>query len=365
MKIYIPIFGFGKAGGFRVLSNLANQWIKLGHETYFICIPNKNLNYIPYYPTNAIILYFNLNGELISDFNQYNNFSKSIFFRLRQMYGLIKAINRYSTNDDIILANYSLTAYSVFFSQKNCNKFYYIQAYEPEYFDKSLKGYISALLVTLTYKLKLIRIVNSPLYLDYKFLKSNFCVFPGIDFSIFNNNNKPPFFSNKKRIIIGCIGRIEKSKGTIDVLNAYKILQTHSINCVLKIAVFGNEKLIDEDKSIIKTYPQNDYELSEFYKNLDVLIAPVNLQLGAVHYPVIESMACGTAVISTGHYPANENNSWLIPINSPVEIAKRIIEIYNNNNIAYNKSLIAFADVQNLSWESVSNDMINIFSLSC
>jgi glycosyltransferase involved in cell wall biosynthesis len=361
MKIYIPILGFGKAGGFRVLSNLANQWIKLGHETYFICIPNKNLNYIPYYPTNATILYFNLNGELISDLKEFNKFSKSIFFRLRQLYGLTKAINKHTTNEDIILANYSLTAYSVYFSKKNCNKFYYIQAYEPEYFDNSLKGNIFSALVTLTYKLKLIRIVNSPLYFNYKYLKSNFCVFPGIDFSIFNNNNKPPFFSNKKHIIIGCIGRIEKSKGTIDVLNAYKILQTHSINCILKIAVFGNENLIDGDKSIIKIYPKNDIELSEFYKNLDLLIAPVNLQLGAVHYPVIEAMSTGTAVISTGHYPANEDNAWLVPINSPAEIANRVIEIYNKPSLAFNKSLIAFADVQNLSWESVSNNMINIF----
>jgi hypothetical protein len=31
MKILIPILGFGRTGGYRVLSQLATEWCKQGH----------------------------------------------------------------------------------------------------------------------------------------------------------------------------------------------------------------------------------------------------------------------------------------------------------------------------------------------
>ncbi len=367
MKIFIPIFGFGKAGGYRVLSNLASKWVQFGNEVYFICIPNYNSEFKPYYPTNGKILYFNLDGNLINDINNFNanSISISLFYRLKQILALIKAINFLISENDVLLANYSLTAFAVYFSNKKCKKYYYIQAYEPEYFDKSIKGQIFAFIISLTYRLKLIRIVNSPLYFNYKKLKSRYCVFPGIDFNLFNIENKTYKYNfDENELIIGCIGRIEKSKGTIDVIKAYDILKNMPIKCKLKIAVFGNEDILD-DKSIIKAYPQNDIELSLFYKSVDILIAPGTLQIGSVHYPVIEAMSTGTPVITTGHYPSNSENSWIVPINSPEKIASQVLEIYKNPELAYKKSKKALEDVVHLSWESVSNEMFNIFRNSC
>jgi hypothetical protein len=142
MRIFIPIFDFGKSGGFRVLSNLANEWIKLGHQVNFICILSENSNSIPYYPTDAKIIYFEL---IPKSNNKYIKFKIKKLIRFRQIISLIYAINKFTNTEDIILANYSLTAYSVFFSKKNNHKFYYIQAYEPEFFDNSLKGILFSL----------------------------------------------------------------------------------------------------------------------------------------------------------------------------------------------------------------------------
>ena len=37
MKIIIPLVGsFSKEGGWRVLSELANAWIRMGHEVVFL-----------------------------------------------------------------------------------------------------------------------------------------------------------------------------------------------------------------------------------------------------------------------------------------------------------------------------------------
>ena len=59
MKILIPSFGFAKSGGFRVLSQFANYWIKLGHEVTFLCSSNS---IEPYFPTDAEIIWFNDKG---------------------------------------------------------------------------------------------------------------------------------------------------------------------------------------------------------------------------------------------------------------------------------------------------------------
>ena len=58
MNIVIPLLGFGKAGGYRVLSMLANEWILLGHEVYFI-VPDDSS--YPYFPTKATIIKSNNN----------------------------------------------------------------------------------------------------------------------------------------------------------------------------------------------------------------------------------------------------------------------------------------------------------------
>ena len=54
MKIAIPIFGFSASGGGRVLSELANQWILMGHDVTFITFGDTIL---PYFPTQADIIW--------------------------------------------------------------------------------------------------------------------------------------------------------------------------------------------------------------------------------------------------------------------------------------------------------------------
>ena len=366
MKIHIPIISFGRSGGFRVLSQLANFWIKAEHEVIFICFSENGLISKPYYPTNATIKYVNNQGNEIKEqkgFEIFNFDQRSPFLRrFKQLNSLRRAINKFTNQNDIILATYSLIAFSVRFSKPSKNKYYYIQAYEPEYFDKSVKGIIASQLVSFTYLLNLKRIVNSPIYFNYKILKANKCVYPGLDFNIFNSENKVYKYEfNSKPMKIGCIGRSEKSKGTKFVLEAYTSLINNDINCQLIMAEFGNKEMLLNYNDIVIITPQNDKELSDFYKNIDVLIAPGLLQMGAVHYPVIEAMACGTSVITTGYHPANTENAWLVSPKSSFEIAEQVKNIMNNPEIAKLKATKAKDDINNLDWAYLSNQMILIF----
>ena len=366
MKIHIPIISFGRSGGFRVLSQLANYWLNAEHEVIFICLSQNGLISKPYYPTNASIVYINNRGNPIKEPKGVESFNfdqrSPGIRRIKQLNALRKAINKLTNKNDVILATYSLIAFSVRWSKPSKNKYYYIQAYEPEYFDKSVKGLIASQLVSITYLLNLKRIVNSPIYFKYKILSANKCVYPGLDFDIFNSENKVYKYDfSSKPIKIGCIGRSEKSKGTKFVLEAYTSLVKDDINCRLIMAEFGNKEMLLNYNDVVTITPQNDKELSDFYQNIDVLIAPGLLQLGAVHYPVIEAMACGTSVITTGYHPANTENAWLVTPKSSFEIAEQVKSIMNNPEIAELKAMKAKDDIKNLDWGYLSNQMISIF----
>ncbi|WP_341479706.1 glycosyltransferase [Clostridium algidicarnis] len=69
-------------------------------------------------------------------------------------------------------------------------------------------------------------------------------------------------------------------------------------------------------------HPDGDDNLADYYRNLDILVAPGHIQLGAIHYPVIEAMACNVPVITTGYYPANDENSFIVPVKRPDKIAE-------------------------------------------
>lgn len=360
MKIYIPILAFGRSGGFRVISQLANYIKSENTEVIFLCFSKNDIFSIPYYPTTSRIIYIDYKGREIlkeeenSEVFGYEN-NSTILNRIRQIIAIKRAINRFTNSEDIILATYSLTAFSVFYSKPNNKKFYYIQAYEPELFKNDLINKIKSLMISKTYNLKLNRIVNSPIYFNYKNLTSNKCVYPGLDSNIFNSNGRS---NGNQTIVIGCIGRREESKGIRYVIDAFNILKIKGINCIFKMAVFGNNNMLTDQ--IIPVQPKNDLELANFYKEIDVLIAPGIIQFGAVHYPVIEAMACGTSVITTCYHPAHPDNAWIVEPNNSLDIANKIEEIILNPEQVKSKALRAEGDILHLEWSKVAKHMKEI-----
>jgi glycosyltransferase involved in cell wall biosynthesis len=352
MKIIIPILGsFGKAGGWRVLSQLANYWIKSGNEVSFLvhCSSPE-----PYFPTNASIIYYDNKGKIVSDSTPYYSKPFGGIIKLRKALEL--ALNK--LNASIVLANHSLSAGPVSKSTIQAKKFYYVQAYEPEYYSKpGFKNLIFRYLSKKSYTLGLDIIVNSPMYLDYKEIKSNKVVYPGIDLDIFRPNNEVKKETTK--YVIGTIGREEKVKGTRDILEAFKILrQKYSTQVELHVA-FG--KMGNDIDGVINVDINGDMELAEFYNKIDVYVCAGLVQLKAVHYPVIESMACKTPVITTGYLPANNMNAKLVSINSPLSIMTALTELIEKNDFQ-EKVEQGIKDIQVFKWSIVSEKMLNYFN---
>ncbi|MGL6115876.1 MAG: glycosyltransferase family 4 protein [Cetobacterium sp.] len=346
MKIIIPIIKFGKGGGHRVLMNLANHWKKNGIDVEIVVGKNTPKNY---YPTIAKIVYvdeFGKNSTIKSEYKM------NYFFIMK---GIFKYLKR-QDKKTVVIANKYTTAYFKLFKISK-NYFYYIQAYEPEFYDSykgnSIKKNILKFLAWLTYFIPIKKIVNADIYKNYKNIKSEYVVPPGLDMDIYYPKKLSKY--NKKTLIVGCIGRIEEWKGCQDVGKAIEILHKKGLNIKLKVAF---NPIDYKNYELIK--PDGDENLADYYRSLDVLVAPGHIQLGAIHYPVIEGMACNVPVITTGYYPATNENSFIVPIKSPEKIAETLESIYYNYEEAYNKALIAQEKIKEFDWEIIAQKFLDI-----
>ena len=305
MKILIPVLGFDRTGGYRVLSKLADELIFLGHQVSFLS-PDKSE--LPYFPTKAEILWIEEKGTVTTERKE-SGIKENAFSIQKKLTRALKSDLK--NTFDIIIANHSLTTLPVKRAGLESKTIYYVQAYEPEFFNKSnLKDKVLRYLSERGYQANFFIVVNAEPYLKYKKLNSTRILHPGIDFNLFYPKEKTCSLE-KNKIIIGTIGRIEAHKGTRFVIDAFLNLKKKHSNIELHIA-FGNEQDFKGYKDIYCFQPHGDKALGEFYRSLDYYICAGYVQLGAFHYPIAEAMSCGIPVITTPYYPANESNAWII-----------------------------------------------------
>lgn len=361
MKILIPILSFGNAGGYRVLSELASHWTDAGHEVDFLVDIRSNE---PYFPTRANVIRFGKLGKVAFTDKPIGTLPRG--WKMSSVWlGMLLALNRIGAQYDIILSNQSLTTYPVAFARTGtARKWYYIQAYEPEYYSvvKGWRARMGEILSLFSYKLNLRQITNSPIYLGYKGIRASRWIPPGIDPVLFRPRECPPTFDGDLPIVIGTIGRKELTKGTADVLKAFELLAAQSTRFHLNVA-FGNlPPNWTHPRADIVT-PKNDAELAAWYRSVDVLIAPGTVQLGACHYPVLEAMASGTPVITTGYLPADKNNAWIVPVHAPQAIVDAVQDIIDSGNQrVHAKTQLAATAISQFYWKTVAANFLRLFA---
>jgi glycosyltransferase involved in cell wall biosynthesis len=349
LKILIPTLSLGKSGGTRVLSLLSNYWKKLGNDVRIVSYYGSEE---PYYPVDADMIWVNEEGIVQSLNDAKLNVRNSVFRRTK---GIYKFLKNNSKEYDIVLANQNFSTWPVCFGSEATN-FYYIQAYEPEFYSRTnIKGLIQIFMSWLTYYLPLTRVVNADIYQKYKNLNSNNVIPPGLDLNIYYPKENKDI--SGREFIVGCIGRKAEWKGSNDVGEAVKILRKKGYNIKFKVAF---EPINYAEHELVK--PDGDENLADFYRCLDVLVAPGHIQLGAVHYPVIEAMACKTPVVTTGYYPANDDNSFIVPVKRPDIIADTLAGIIGNYESAIKKTEIAYATISQFDWNIVSTKFLDVFN---
>lgn len=332
MKIFILVMSFGPSGGMRVITELANSWSEIGNKVDILVVYDSE----PYFPISEQVNVLCYKSTCNSDARK-------------------KAINliRKKENDyDVFIATYWVSALILDKSVSAKDKsFYYIQAYEPDFHErKTVKQILKKYLAKYTYSLPLKKIVNSNLYKNYKSIHTNRVVYPGLNLKIYYPKDVS-FFN--KTIRIGTIGRNEEWKGTADVCKAMEILKSEGIDFDFYIAF--------NDYDTIPHYfvcPDGDDKLSAFYRDMDIVVAACKGQYGAIHYPVIETMAVGSTIVCTDYYPANEYNAYKVDGSAPEQIAKSIKKIIVNKEEAIIKRKQALKDIQQFDWPMVAQKFL-------
>lgn len=360
MKILIPVINFGKSGGDRVLSKIADELLLFGHTVNFI---SSEASSEPYFPTKASIKWINSKGEITKYHTKDATLKDSAFSIQRKLTKALKKISKDSY--DVILASHSLTTLPIKKNGLTHKTFYYVQCYDPDSYNTAggFKNKILAYLSEKSYKMNLFTIVNAEIYQNYKKIKGSGVLYPGIDFSLFYPKDEKATgkITTSNKIILGTIGRTAKFKGTSYIIEAFKILKANYPSIELHVA-FGNPMDFKNQEGIHCLNPDGDKNLGDFYRSLDYYICAVYTQFGAFHYPVAEAMSCGIPVITTSYYPANDSNAWMIKPRNSMDIVNQFELSMNNPELKEKKVQHALHDVKQFDWKKVGEKLNNFLN---
>lgn len=361
MKVLIPVATFEVGGGFRVLSELANHWILLGHEVCFLVDARSGP---PRYPTAARIERYDPHGAEVPASAPIPPFSGS--GNTRSVYtGMLRALQRVGSRYDIILANHSFTALPIAWARTgSARKWYYIQAYEPEYYSfvPGWKGRVLQAVAALSYWLPLTQVANAPIYIGYRSIRARQWIPPGLDPEVFWRRTDRPRSHPEDQITLGVISRHEETKGTRYVLEAFERLAQKDSRYRLKVA-YNNLPAGWSHPRCEVVMPQGDAGLADYYRSIDVMIAPGTVQLGACHYPVLEAMSCGTPVITTGYLPADAQNAWIVPVRNAQAIADAVESLAATPPEQLARMLDQASDaVQSFHWQAVARAFMQLMT---
>lgn len=354
MKILIPVLGFAPSGGYRVLSEFASQWVERGHDVVFLSPQGEAP---PYFPTRARVLAVSTQGEL----QRPGEFVPEIRFRgLRKLQALYAGVRRIGEDYDVVLANHSLTPWPIWLSRRRGPALvYYIQAFEPEYFVEQ-RAPFKWLLARLSYYLPFTQVANSAIYESHLGVRPQAIVPPGVDGAVFHPGEERRDFGNGAPIFLGCIGRREEVKGTRFALDAFTTLAASNSAIHMRVA-YGNLPDGWSHPRCEVILPRDDNELAEFYRSIDIMIAPGTVQHGAPHYPVMEAMACGKPVVTTGYLPSTPENSWLVANRDAAAIADAVNSIINDSDYLSRVALASEA-MRDLDWAITASRMLELFA---
>lgn len=349
LRILIPVLGFGRTGGNRVLAEMANAWLCAGHEVAF-CSPATSE--APYFPTHAPVHWLGARGQPV---DAPLGVAANGFGNVRATFGGVRRLHQHF---DVVLANHSLTPLPILLAGVPRNKrFYYIQAYEPEYYALERRPLMWCLART-SYALPFTQIANAAIYRHA--LVDPVAIVPfGIDLDLFHPRMAVPRDPGEP-LVVGCIGRREPQKGTPYVLEAFEQLHARDSRHRLRIA-YGNLPEGWHHPAAEVIVPANDAELAAFYRSLDVLVAAGTVQHGAPHYPALEAMATGVALVTTGFEPATEQNAWLVPNRDPAAIAGALTYISRHPGETAEKIACGIEAVRRFAWPTVAAQAVTVF----
>ena len=219
----------------------------------------------------------------------------------------------------------------------------------------------------------------APLNLEpFKKYKKPKVVIPnGIDLEIFNPNvpKIEKFLDGKINILF--LSRIEKRKGLIYLLRAYKILQKTlppKLGGGLRLIVCGKgplkekmEKWVEKNKlkEVIFEGEIKEEEVVRYYNSCDIFCAPAIFgeSFGLI---LVEAMACQKPVVAFANegyfqFLKDKKGGILVKNRDWKELAKKLEILIKDEKLREKMGKIAQKEAQNYSWQKIADRVLNFY----
>ena len=264
-------------------------------------------------------------------------------------------------DSDVVIATYYETAFCVqMFPSVEAKKFYYIQHFEPVFFQDPIQKQR----VIQTYFFPLKWIVSST-WAKNRLLESigkeGRVVIPGSDLDTYRPHEKTT--DDKVRRIVS-LGKSMPIKGLNYLLDALDEVIKVVPNIML--VLYGSEPSV-KAKSRVPTeyvFKPTDEELADIYSNADVVVTPSLFESSPS--PPIEAMACGAPLVTTQYgtedYCFNNVNCLVVAPMDSNSLADAVLKLLLDPELCQRLRSEAFKTVKNLNWENTAREFFNAIS---
>jgi len=268
---------------------------------------------------------------------------------------------------DVSIATSYETALPVYLYGRG-RKFYFCQHYEPFFASERDNPMLAELEARQSYQLPGLSIIANSTWLSSLLSKEIGKQVPvclnAIDHGVFYPEGSVPN-PKEKFVVMSYGGRRAEWKGIHDAAKAILIAKGKIPH--LEWRVFGDSLLPPDNE--IAPYVALGFlsgsRLRRAYSEAHILLATSWYE----SFPLfpLEAMACGTTVITTPFgvedYAKHKKNAYLVAPKEPDAMAAAIIELYDNQDMAFSLSQQALIDSKDLTWEKSVRQLVAILGI--
>ncbi len=261
-------------------------------------------------------------------------------------------------DSDVVIATYYETAFAVqAYPSPSAMKYYYIQHYEPVFFQDSIQKER----VKQTYYFPFKWIVSSSWannQLSENIGKKGLVAIPGSDLKTYYPRSKKSGSALRK---IVSLGKSLPIKGLKYLMEAVEMVQKEIPT--VQLVLYGNEPSIKDSSSLPVEYmvKPSDEELATIYSNADVVVTPSLFESSPS--PPIEAMACGAPLVTTRYgtedYCFDNLNCLVVPPADSKALADAIIRLLSDSELCLRLTEQALNTVKNLTWDNTAKQFQN------